>query len=201
MKFRVTLIIALTLILSACNLTLAEDITPPPDYIPPTPVPALVLSPPQAPNIANGRAIYFEKCAACHGDTGLGDGPQGIQLGVTVPAFALPEEARPASPAAWYTTVTRGRIERFMPPFVSLNDQERWDVVAYIMSMHTSEDEIQKGREAFEANCSGCSIDYFKDLNRMSSLSTVALARIVRLGNEDIPAFGENLPDDESRRE
>jgi mono/diheme cytochrome c family protein len=118
-------------------------------------------------------------------------------LGVTVPAFALPEEARPASPAAWYTTVTRGRIERFMPPFVSLNDQERWDVVAYIMSMHTSEDEIQKGREAFEANCSGCSIDYFKDLNRMSSLSTVALARIVRLGNEDIPAFGENLPDDE----
>ena len=197
MKFRIILLIILTAILSACNLTLAEDVTPPPGYIPPTPLPTLVLIPPQTPNVANGEAIYFEKCAPCHGDTGLGDGPQGIQLGVTVPAFALPEIARPASPASWFTTVTRGKIDRFMPPFASLNDQERWDVVAYITTLHTSEDEIKKGKELFETNCPNCSLDFYKDQSKMASLSTVALARIVRLGNDEIQAFGENLPDDE----
>ncbi|MEW6287329.1 MAG: c-type cytochrome [Chloroflexota bacterium] len=197
MKLRIATLLLLTTLLTACNMSLAEDVTPPPGYVPPTPMPTLALVPPQTPNIANGAAIYMEKCAACHGATGMGDGPQGIQLGVTVPAFALPEIARPASPAAWYTVVTRGRIERFMPPFASLNDQERWDVVAYIMSLHTSEEEIAKGKELFEANCADCPLDYFKDPARMAGLSTVALARIVRLGNEEIPAFGENLSDEE----
>ncbi|GAB4461836.1 MAG: hypothetical protein Kow0070_20000 [Anaerolineales bacterium] len=197
MKLRIAILLLLTTLLTACNLTLAEDVTPPPGYIPPTPMPTLALVPPNTPNAANGAAIYMEKCAPCHGATGLGDGPQGIQLGVTVPAFALPEIARPASPAAWYTVVTRGRIERFMPPFASLNDQQRWDVVAYIMTLHTSEEEIARGKELFEANCADCPLDYFKDQARMAGMSTVALARIVRLGNEDIPAFGENLSDEE----
>lgn len=197
MKLRLAILLLLATFLSACNLTLAEDVTPPPGYIPPTPMPTLALVPPQTPSAANGEAIYFEKCAACHGPTGLGDGPQGIQLGVTVPAFALPEIARPASPAAWYAIVTRGKIERFMPPFASLDDQERWDVVAYIMTLHTSEEEIQRGKELFEANCADCPKDFYQDQTRMSALSTVALARIVRLGNEEIAAFGENLSDDE----
>lgn len=197
MKFRLAILIFLATFLSACNMSLAEDVTPPPGYVPPTPMPTLVLAPSQTPNVANGKEIYFEKCAPCHGETGMGDGPQGIQLGVTVPAFALPEIARPASPAAWYTVVTRGRMDRFMPPFTSLTDQERWDVVAYIMTLHTSEEEIQRGKGLFEEACPDCSADYFKDQDRMSAFSTVALARIVRLGNEEIPAFGENLSDDD----
>jgi cytochrome c1 len=28
-----------------------------------------------------------------------------------------------------------GNIENFMPPFASLSDQERWDVVAYALSL------------------------------------------------------------------
>jgi mono/diheme cytochrome c family protein len=197
MKARIAILILLTTLLSSCNMSMAADVTPPPDYVSPTPMPTLVLVPPQTPNAANGAAIYMEKCAACHGATGMGDGPAGIQLGVTVPAFALPEVARPASPATWYSVVTRGRIERFMPPFTSLTDQERWDVVAYIMSMHTSAEEIARGKQLFEANCANCPLDYFKDTAQMAGMSTVALARIVRLGNEQIPAFGQNLSDEE----
>jgi mono/diheme cytochrome c family protein len=200
MKLRVIILLILgTFILISCNFTLAEDITPPPDYVPPTPVPTLgPLYPAQAPSIENGAAIFSEKCAPCHGETGMGDGEQGIQLqGVTVPAFGLPEIARPASLSQWYTTVTRGNIERFMPPFTSLSDQERWDVVAYAMTFHTTKDEIEKGRELFEANCADCSIDYFKDQLKMSSLSEVELARIIKEGNEELKAFGENLDEDE----
>jgi len=154
MKLRhLILFITATILLTACNFTLAEDVTPPPNYVPPTPAPTLgPLFPAQAPSTENGAAIFAEKCAPCHGATGLGDGPQGIQLGVTVPAFGLPEIARPASPAQWYTTVTRGNMERFMPPFASLSDQQRWDVVAYAMTLHTSEEEIAKGKGLFEDN-------------------------------------------------
>ena len=197
MKFRIILLITLTVLLSACNMSLAEDVTPPPGYIPPTPIPTLVLVPPQTPNVANGEAIYFEKCAPCHGTTGLGDGSQSGQLSLPVPALALPEVARPASPASWFTIVTRGRIDRFMPPFSSLNDQQRWDVVAYITTLHTSAEEIEKGKELFEASCPNCSTDYYKNSGNMAGLSTVAVARIIRLGNDQIEAFGEDLSDDE----
>jgi len=201
MKFRFAIIIALAslaLFLSACNFTLAEDITPPPNYVPPTPAPTLgPLYPAHAPSTENGAAIYVEKCAPCHGATGLGDGEQGIQLGVTVPAFGLPEIARPASLAQWYTTVTRGNMERFMPPFASLSDQERWDVVAYAMTFHTSPEEIKKGKQLFEENCADCSTDFFKEQSKISSLSEVELARIIKQGNEEVKAFGTNLSDDE----
>ena len=198
MKFRFILFAAPLLLLAACNFTLAEDITPPPNYVPPTVAATLgPLFPAQAPNTENGALIFAEKCAACHGDTGMGDGEQGIQLNVPVSAVGLPEVARPASLAQWYTVVTQGRIERFMPPFVSLSDQERWDVVAYAMTLHTSEAEIARGQELFETNCADCMTDFFKDQSLISALSEVELARIVREGNDQVPAFGAALRDDE----
>ena len=201
MKFRFAIIpaiAALAFLLTACNFTLAEDITPPPNYVPPTPAATLgPLFPAQAPSTANGEVIFAEKCAACHGETGLGDGEQGIQLGVTVPAFGLPEIARPASPAQWYAVVTQGNMERFMPPFVSLSDQERWDVVAYAMTLHISEEELAKGKELFESNCADCSTEFFQNQERMSEFSEVELARIVKEGNDQVPPFGASLSDDD----
>ncbi|HSL44381.1 MAG TPA: c-type cytochrome [Anaerolineales bacterium] len=198
MKFRFAIIVALAFLLAACNFTMAADITPPPGYVPPTPAATLgPLFPAQAPSTDNGALIFAEKCAACHGETGLGDGEQGIQLGVTVPAFGLPEVARPASPAQWYTVVTQGNMERFMPPFASLNDQERWDVVAYAMTLHMTEEEIAKGQELFETNCVNCSTDFFTDQVKMAELSEVELARIVKEGNEEVPAFGAALSDED----
>jgi mono/diheme cytochrome c family protein len=191
------LIAAFTILLAACNYTLAEDVTPPPGYVPPTPMPTLVLSPAQAPSVETGKAIYAEKCAACHGETGLGDGAQGIQLGVTVPAFGLPEIARPATLGDWFTTVTRGRMERFMPPFTSLTDEQRWDVVSYALSLHITEEQAARGKELFETNCKDCSTDFFKDPGKMASMSEVELARLAKDGNASVPAFAASLSQDQ----
>jgi mono/diheme cytochrome c family protein len=192
------LLLLVTFIITACNFTLAEDVTPPPNYVSPTPAPTLAFYPGQIPNLENGATIYSEKCAPCHGETGMGDGEQGIQLqGVTVPAFGLPEIARSASLAQWHTIVTRGNIERFMPPFASLSDQERWDVVAYAMTFHITQEEIARGKELFEANCAGCSTEYFEDQSKMASLSEIELARMIKEGNDEVKAFGENMDEDE----
>jgi mono/diheme cytochrome c family protein len=198
MKFRFAVLVALSLLLAACNFTMAADVTPPPNYVPPTPAATLgPLFPAQAPSTQNGELIFAEKCAACHGATGLGDGEQGIQLGVTVPAFGLPEIARPASPAQWYTVVTRGNLERFMPPFASLSDQERWDVVAYALTLHMNDEEFERGKELFETNCENCATDFFRDQAAMSELTEVELARMIKEGNEQVPPFGATLREEE----
>ena len=148
MKFRPLLVIPLTtLTLAACNFTLASDITPPPNYVPPTPMPTLgALYPAASPDVQNGATIFAQNCAACHGNKGLGDGPQSMQLPVTVPGIGLSEIARSASPAEWFKIVTQGNLERFMPPFVgALSDQERWDVISYVFTLHTTADQLAQG--------------------------------------------------------
>ena len=199
MKLRYAFIIAITaILLTACNFTLAADITPPPGYVPPTPMPTLgPLFPSSAPDIENGAAIYAEKCAPCHGTTGFGDGEQGKQLPVTVAAFALPETAHKSSPAGWFTVVTHGNIDRFMPPFVSLNEQQRWDVVSYALTLHTTAEEIEKGKNIFETSCADCA-DQFKDQEKMASLSETDLVDLIKTGDGNIPAFGSNLSDDDA---
>lgn len=199
MKLRHTLLLAIIAVfLAACNFTLAQDVTPPPGYVPPTPAPTMgPLYPASAPDVSNGAAIYVEKCAACHGASGLGDGEQGKQLPVTVAAIGLPAIAQKAKPSDWYTEVTQGNIDRFMPPFASLNDQERWDVVAYAFTLHTTPDQIKKGKSLFESTCADCA-KKFSSLETMSALSENDLIQIIKEGKGDIPAFGKDFSDDEA---
>lgn len=199
MKLRHTILLALIAVfLAACNFTLAEDVTPPPNYVEPTPMPTMgPLYPASAPDVKNGATIYVEKCAACHGTTGLGDGPQGLQLPVTVAALGLPATAQKALPSNWYTMVTQGNLEKFMPPFASLSDQERWDVVAYALTLHTTPTQIEMGKSLFEANCADCAKN-FSNQKMMSSLSENDIIQMVKDGAGDIPPFGNKFTDDEA---
>ena len=199
MKLRhATLLITIAVLLAACNFTLAEDVTPPPDYVLPTPAPTLgPLYPASALDISNGAMIYVEKCAACHGDTGLGDGEQGKQLPISVAPIGLPEIAQKAVPSAWYIQVTQGNLDRFMPPFASLNDQERWDVVSYALTLHTTPGQIEMGKSLFETNCADCAKN-FSNLEMMSALSENDIIQIIKEGAGDVPAFGKNFTDDEA---
>ncbi|MBI5964628.1 MAG: c-type cytochrome [Chloroflexi bacterium] len=199
MKLRhVMLVLTIAILLAACNFTLAEDVTPPPNYVPPAPAPTMgPLFPPNTPDIENGAAIYAEKCEACHGTTGLGDGPQGLQLPVTVAAIGLPNIAQKALPSAWYIQVTQGNLDRFMPPFASLNDQERWDVVFYALTLHTKPEQIEAGKSLLESNCADCE-KTFSNLEMMAELSENDLIQLMKEGNGDIPAFGKNFSDEEA---
>ncbi|NJN80698.1 MAG: c-type cytochrome, partial [Anaerolineales bacterium] len=165
---------------------------PPSNYVAPTAVPTLgALYPVNAPDVVNGKIIFAEKCAPCHGDGGLGDGEQGKQLPVSVIPIGLPEIAQQASPAKWYRTVTQGNIDRFMPPFASLNDQERWDVVAYALTLHTTSEQIQIGKNLFESNCTNCE-NQFTNLEEMSAVSDSDLVKQIK------DSFGNKFTDEES---
>ncbi len=193
------LLIPAALALAACNFTLASDITPPPNYVSPTPLPTLgALVPSAAPDVQDGALLYSENCAACHGDKGLGDGPQSMQLPVTVPGIGLAEVASSASPAAWFKIVTQGNLDRFMPPFVgALSDQQRWDVIAYVLTLHTTADQIARGKGLVDSGCPDCGAK-FSDQSKMAALSEDDLVGVIKSGNADVPAFGKAFSDSDA---
>lgn len=146
--------------LSAC-ISLAEDITPPPGYQAPTapqstPTSAVPVYPMLPPDPARGEPLYAEKCAPCHGDTGLGNGPDAANLSNPVAPLGDPDLARLATPADWYLMVANGNLQKFMPPFSSLTVPERWDVIAYAYTLSTTPDEVARGQELYTENCAAC---------------------------------------------
>ncbi len=152
--------LAAVLILSACSLSLAGDVTPPPGYQPPVYEDPAVLTgaaPTAEPNPSNGQAIYAEKCQACHGDAGLGDGPDSTALPNPVAAIGSPTVANLASPLEWYSIIMQGNIERFMPPFsASLSDQDVWDVLAYVYTFGADQEVVSQGADVYENTCASC---------------------------------------------
>ncbi len=182
--------------LAACTFSLAADVTPPPGYVEPTPIATLgPLFPASSPNANTGEVIYAEKCAPCHGASGMGDGPQSANLPVSVAALGLPETASKAAPAAWFTVVTQGNLEKFMPPFNSLSDQERWDVISYALTLHTTPEQIETGKNLFDTNCDANCAKKFSSVEMMSAFSENDIVAMIKNGDG---AFGSNFSDEEA---
>jgi len=151
------LVVLLGALLAACNFTLAEDITPPPNYVPPTAAPTMgALFPSVPPSPARGQTIFEVKCAPCHGTDGLGNGPQAGGLPVPVSAIGLKDIAIQSNPAKWYTVITQGQMDRYMPPFTSLTDAERWDVLSYVYSLSNPSVQVKEGAALYAEFCATC---------------------------------------------
>jgi mono/diheme cytochrome c family protein len=151
-----------SIILSACSFSLAADITPPPGSELPAvqqatqSVATSPVYPIVPPDLATGAKIYTQECSQCHGTQGMGDGPQAAQLSVPVATLGLSDFARLYSPAEWYTIVTRGNMEKFMPAFANLTDRQRWDVVAYAISLSAPQALINQGKTIYQQKCVNC---------------------------------------------
>ncbi len=171
--------------LSGCSVSLAADVTPPPNLaqqdpmpISPTTAPSIVL-PMMEPDILNGALIYEQKCVACHGETGMGDGVQSNQLPNPVIPIGDLKIARDAKPIDWYKVITIGNFERFMPGFQSLSDRERWDVTAYALTLSLTEDMINNGEVIFSENCVECHTEEKLPLQSASAMAEKSLADIL----------------------
>lgn len=194
--------LALATLYSGCSL--AGDVTPPPALATaqaaapaPTTLPAAELDPPPSQaNLAAGGRLYADRCAACHGPAGMGDGELAAELSFPPAALADPELARPASPQSWFSIVTNGRLDRLMPPFASLSDQQRWDVVAYALSLSITDEQLQAGEALFDQNCAQCHAAAGFDAEYLQTAARSDLFAVVRDGRGDeMPAFGDQLDD------
>ena len=223
MKFKLVFLIFLVLFIAGCSL--AEDVTPPPvlataqaapvqqEAAPIRPAPqdssdvSIPLNPPETtPNIINGAAVYIESCEPCHGPSGMGDGSMSENLDVPLPALGDPEYARSARPLDWYSVVTEGRMDQFMPPFRSLSDAQRWDVVAYVLSLSYPTETRQRGAELFAENCADCHGENGQGAEIGPAINTgdlfaehsvEELLAIIQTGKGNMPAFLESLPEED----
>jgi mono/diheme cytochrome c family protein len=221
------LLLLSALLLSGCSLSLAEDVTPPPNYRPPAAQPAGASTPQPVsletvfpilpPDPAQGAAIYAERCLPCHGASGMGDGPQAASLPNPAPPIGSDELARTRAPEDWYRIVTVGNLERFMPGFTRvLDDRQRWDVVAYVYTLSQDGDVLEEGRALFQASCAECHgptgrgdgpragalsnrpVSWTEDQSRLAALSAEDIAALVLAGKGEMPAFADSLRADQA---
>ncbi len=214
-----TLTILAALILSGCGLSLAGDVTPPPNYNSNQPltkagetsVPnAEVVFPIVPPDPAQGAAIYAEKCLPCHGAKGMGDGPQSANLPNPPAAIGSADFAANSKPVDWFNVVTNGNLEKFMPGFTSLDDRQRWDVISYVYSLSMSQDQLAQGKTLYNAKCASCHGETgqgdgpqalslttkpasWSDQSLLAKLSTNDMVQLIQSGTGAMPAYQGQL--------
>ncbi|MDR6984172.1 high-affinity iron transporter [Rheinheimera pacifica] len=104
-------------------------------------MPAITL-PSQAPDHGRGKALYQQNCAACHGDTGHGDGPAGTALDPTPTDFHDTERYNARSLFGLFNTISLGVADTGMVAFSHLDEQSRWDLAFYVGAIAS---EAQRG--------------------------------------------------------
>ncbi len=92
---------------------------------------------PTAPlDSAQGHKLYSANCAACHGDTGIGDGPIAASLSIKPPAIGSRDSLPDLTAGLAYNVVSVGIAGAPMPAFGdTLTVQQRWDVVNYVFAL------------------------------------------------------------------
>ena len=93
--------------------------------------------PSRPPSLARGAAVYRERCAACHGESGRGDGPKAKSLKGPPPAnLADPAVMGGTSLLEIYRKIAIGVPGTAMPEFAEdLSEADRWAVAAYVATL------------------------------------------------------------------
>ncbi len=97
--------------------------------------------PSREPSLANGQLLYTSTCTRCHGGAGRGDGPVAVAGHFDPPPADLTDSAVLATvtPLDLYRKISLGVPGTRMRPFgEALSREERWDVVAYVLSLSDS---------------------------------------------------------------
>lgn len=82
-----------------------------------------------------GKPIFEQRCASCHGLQGRGDGPQAPFLSPR-PASLISAGTSVKTDAELFAVINNGKPRTAMPAWKdALNEQERRDVLAYIRTL------------------------------------------------------------------
>lgn len=150
----------------------------------------LEMAPNTWPNVANGKKLFAEQCAMCHGTTGRGDGPAGVNLD-PAPADFHSEGMAETSPFQEFNVIRLGVPGTGMPPFENFSQDEIWDLAFYVVAMrHEAVNVDVKGAtdplggnwglETLKAVATGSDAKLLTALNGSDAEKTNALALLRR---------------------
>ena len=113
--------------------------------------------PSKALDLAEGRAIYQQSCASCHGERGLGDGPAGAGMRPAPAPIGTAAQMKGVSPAMMYRITSIGVAGTPMASFANtLTPEQRWNVVAYVNSLRTTRAQELVGEGLYTQRCVSC---------------------------------------------
>ncbi len=99
----------------------------------------LEQTPATPPNLANGKILYTQNCAQCHGPEGNGKGPLSKNLTPPPANFTDEERMKDANPFQFFNTIRLGVDSTSMRAFTELNDEQVWDLAYYVNSFRKFE--------------------------------------------------------------
>ncbi len=92
----------------------------------------LAVVPERLPDLERGRKLYAERCAACHGVQGKGDGPLAASLDPRPTDFTDLDRYRQRTLYGLYSTITHGVEGTAMRAFSMLPADDRWSLAFYV---------------------------------------------------------------------
>lgn len=112
------------------------------------------------PNLTNGGRIFAERCVECHGLSGDGRGELVLAGSVEQPLDMTDRaQVMAQSPLEWFDIITKGNIEKLMPPWENaLNEAERWDVALYSYTLAYDDALVARGERIWRESCGDCEL-------------------------------------------
>jgi mono/diheme cytochrome c family protein len=84
---------------------------------------------------ARGRVLYRNKCALCHGERADGNGVRTKGLSGKPINFQSKEWRASTEPLALFDILSEGKRGTSMPAWPTLSADEKWDLIAYVLSV------------------------------------------------------------------
>jgi high-affinity iron transporter len=108
-------------------------------------------------DLSLGEKLFGANCASCHGARGMGDGPNAATINPKPPALGSAAVMRDVSPAMMFRKISVGVTGTAMLPFSpQLTTEQRWSIVTYIASLHSSPRDIAEGEGLYAQGCVEC---------------------------------------------
>ena len=82
-----------------------------------------------------GRALFMQKCALCHGESADGNGARSKGLSRKPANFASPDWRSNVTPRYVFQILSEGKRGTSMAAWPTLTDDQKWDVIAYVLSV------------------------------------------------------------------
>ncbi len=137
-----------------------------------------------------GRAAFKQQCSRCHGITGAGDGPDAKRLfpkprdlARGVYKFRTTATGTPPTDEDLFRTISEGLPGSGMPSFGGLDEETRWQLVAYVKSLSTVFAESQPQPLQLAAEPPASAIDLAKGKQLYNDFGCVACHGVVGRGN------------------
>ena len=152
----------------------------------------LPMAPLQWPDLADGRVMYENTCAVCHGASGAGDGRIAPGLDPKPTNFREGDRIASQSPFQVYNTIRLGVKGTAMPDFQLLSEKELWDLAFFVKSLQSAQ-RFDAGSDSLGPAAGDVSLQQLATLND-AELANVLAEKGVPNPNRSVAVLRDRPP-------